>query len=123
MLFSAVPNAHTHVLAGTIHALAVTGAKRSGLLPQVPTFLEAGLAGFDVPLRYGLAAPAGTPRPIIEKLNRALNAALAGEEVRRRLAIEGAEPQPTTPEQYAAIIDREVTMWTELVKAAGIKGE
>jgi tripartite-type tricarboxylate transporter receptor subunit TctC len=123
VLFSAVPNAHTHVLAGSIHALAVTGGKRSALLPQVPTFHEAGLSGFDVPLRYGLAAPAGTPRPIIEKLNRALNAALAGDEVRRRLAIEGAEPQPITPEQYAALIDQEVTMWTELVKAAGIKAE
>jgi tripartite-type tricarboxylate transporter receptor subunit TctC len=59
LLFSAIPNAHSHVAAGTIHALALTGAKRSPLLPQVPTFAEAGLAGFDVPLRYGLVAPAG----------------------------------------------------------------
>jgi tripartite-type tricarboxylate transporter receptor subunit TctC len=123
VLFSAIPNAHTHVTAGSIHALAVTGGRRAALLPQVPTFIEAGLDGFDIPLRYGLAAPAGTPRPIIARLNRALNAALASEEVRRRLAIEGAEPQPTTPEQHAAIIDREVTMWTELVKAAGIKAD
>jgi tripartite-type tricarboxylate transporter receptor subunit TctC len=123
MLFSAIPNAHGHVAAGTIHALAVTGAKRSALLPQVPTFAEAGLPGFDVPLRYGLVAPAGTPRAIIDKLNRALNRALASDEVRQRLAVEGAEPQPTTPEDYAAIIDRDVTMWSELVKAAGIKPE
>jgi tripartite-type tricarboxylate transporter receptor subunit TctC len=117
------PNARGHVAAGTIYALAVTGTARSPLLPQVPTFAEAGLAGFDVPLRYGLVAPAGTPRPIIEKLNRALNGALASDEVRRRLAVEGAEPQPTTPEDYAAVIDRDVTMWSELVKAAGIKPE
>ncbi len=123
VLFSAIPNAHGHVLAGTVHALALTGATRSPLLPQVPTFAEAGVAGFDVPLRYGLAAPAGTPRAIIEKLNQALNAALASDEVGRRLAVEGAEPQPTTPEQLAAIIDREVTMWSDLVKAAGIKPE
>ena len=123
VLFSAIPNAHGHVLAGTVHALALTGATRSPLLPQVPTFEEAGVAGFDVPLRYGLAAPAGTPRAIIEKLNQALNAALASDEVGRRLAVEGAEPQPTTPEQLAAIIDREVTMWSDLVKAAGIKPE
>jgi tripartite-type tricarboxylate transporter receptor subunit TctC len=123
VLISAIPNAHSHVLAGTIHALAVTGDKRSALLPNVPTFAEAGLPGYDVPLRWGLAAPAGTPRAIIEKLNQALNAALTTEEVRQRLAIEGAEPAPTTPEGYAAIIDREVTMWSDLVKAAGIKPE
>jgi tripartite-type tricarboxylate transporter receptor subunit TctC len=70
-----------------------------------------------------MAAPAGTPRPIIDKLNSALNAALATEEVRQRLAVEGAEPVPTTPQEYAAIIDREVTMWSDLVKAAGIKPE
>jgi tripartite-type tricarboxylate transporter receptor subunit TctC len=123
VLISAIPNAHSHVLAGTIHALAVTGAKRSALLPAVPTFAEAGLPGYEVPLRWGLAAPAGTPRPVIEKLNAALNGALLTDEVRQRLALEGAEPQPTTPEEYAAIIDREVTMWSELVKAAGIKPE
>jgi tripartite-type tricarboxylate transporter receptor subunit TctC len=123
VLISAIPNAHSHIVAGTIHGLAVTGTKRSALIPDVPTFAEAGLAGYDVPLRWGMAAPAGTPRPIIDKLNAALNAALATDEVRQRLAIEGAEPQPTTPEEYGAIIDREVTMWSDLVKAAGIKPE
>ena len=123
VLISAIPNAHSHVLAGTIHALGVTGAKRSALIPAVPTFAEAGLPGYDVPLRWGLAAPAGTPRAVIEKLNGALNAVLMTDEVRQRLALEGAEPQPTTPEDYAAIIDREVAMWSELVKAAGIKPE
>jgi tripartite-type tricarboxylate transporter receptor subunit TctC len=123
VLISAIPNAHSHIVAGTIHGLAVTGTKRSALIPDVPTFAEAGFAGYDVPLRWGLAAPAGTPRPIIDKLNAALNAALATNEVRQRLAIEGAEPQPTTPEEYDAIIDREVTMWSDLVKAAGIKPE
>jgi tripartite-type tricarboxylate transporter receptor subunit TctC len=123
VLISAIPNAHSHILAGTIYGLAVTGAKRSGLLPNLPTFAEAGLPGYDVPLRWGLAAPAGTPRAIVEKLNSALNAALATDEVRQRLAVEGAEPEPTTPEAYAGIIDREVTMWSDLVKAAGIKAE
>ena len=123
VLISAIPNTHSHILAGTIRALGVTGAKRSALIPAVPTFAEAGLPGYDVPLRWGLAAPAGTPRVVVEKLNGALNAALMTDEVRQRLALEGAEPQPTTPEDYAAIIDREVTMWSELVKAAGIKPE
>jgi tripartite-type tricarboxylate transporter receptor subunit TctC len=101
----------------------VTGAKRSPLLPAVPTFAESGLPGYEVPLRWGLAAPAGTPHAIIEKLNGALNAALATDEVRARLAIEGAEPEPITPEDYAALIDREVAMWSDLVKAVGIKPE
>ena len=123
VLISALPNAHAHVLAGTIRALAVTGARRSALIPAVPTLDEAGFPGYDVPLRWGLAAPAGTPRTVIDKLNRALNAALASDEVRERLLVEGAEPQPTTPQEYAAIIDRELTMWSDLVKAVGIKAE
>ncbi len=123
VLISAIPNAHSHVLAGTIYALAVTGAKRSPLLPAVPTFAEVGLPGYEMPLRWGLAAPAGTPPAIVAKLNGALNAALATDEVRQRLAVEGAEPEPTTPAEHAAIIDREVTMWSDLVKAVGIKPE
>lgn len=123
VLISALPNAHAHVLAGTIRALAVTGAKRSPLIPAVPTFEEAGFAGYDVPLRWGLAAPAGTPRTVVDKVNRALNAALTSDEVRQRLSLEGAEPQLTTPEEYAAIIERELTMWSDLVKAVGIKAE
>jgi tripartite-type tricarboxylate transporter receptor subunit TctC len=123
VLISAIPNSHSHILAGTIRGLGVTGVKRSALLPEVPTFAEAGLPGYDVPLRWGMAAPAGTPRPVIDRLNSALNAALATEEVRQRLALEGAEPAPTTPQDYAAIIDREVTMWSDLVKAVGIKPE
>jgi tripartite-type tricarboxylate transporter receptor subunit TctC len=123
VLISAIPNAHSHILAGTIHGLAVAGPKRSALIPTLPTFAEAGFPGYDVPLRWGLAAPAGTPRAVIDKLNRALNAALATDEVRQRLAVEGAEPQPTTPEEYATIIDREVTMWSDLVKTVGIKPE
>ena len=123
VLISAVPNGHSHILAGTIHALAVTGAQRSALLPAVPTFAEAGLPGYDMSLRWGLAAPSGTPRAVIDKLNRALNAALASDEVRQRLALEGAGPQPTTPEQYAAVIDHELTTWSELINAVGIKPE
>jgi tripartite-type tricarboxylate transporter receptor subunit TctC len=123
VLISAIPNAHSHIIAGTIHALAVTGASRAPLIPDVPTFAEAGFPGYDVPLRWGLAAPTGTPRPIIDKLNQALNTALGADDVRHRLAVEGAEPQPGTPEDYVAIIDREVTMWSNLVKTVGIKPE
>jgi tripartite-type tricarboxylate transporter receptor subunit TctC len=123
VLISAVPNAHSHIAAGTIRALAVTGAARSPLIPEVPTLAEAGLAGYEVPLRFGLAAPAGTPRAVIEALNHALNSALASDEARARLALEGAEPQSTTPGEYTAMIDRELTMWSDLVTAVGIRLE
>ena len=106
-----------------MRALAITSAKRSPLLPEVPTFAEAGLPAFEISLRYGIVAPAGTPRPIVEKLNQALATALASEDVKKRLATEGAEPQPVTPQDYAAIIDREVSMWTDLVKTVGSKTE
>ena len=103
--------------------LAVTSAVRSTLAPDVPTIAEQGVPGFEAVLRYGLVAPAGTPRPIIDKLNKALNVALASDEVRKRLAIEGAEPLPSTPEEYAADIDREETTWSKVVKASGAKAE
>jgi tripartite-type tricarboxylate transporter receptor subunit TctC len=74
-------------------------------------------------LRYGLAAPAGTPRPIIDKLNRVLNQVLATDDMRKRLALEGAEPIPTTPEEYGQAIDREERIWSKLLKAAGVKAD
>jgi len=123
LLFSAIPNVHGHIEADTLRALAVTTARRAALLPNVPTIAESGLSGYDMSLGYGLVAPAGTPRAIVERLNAALNAALATEEVKTRLAAEGAEPQPTTPEEHAAIIDREETKGAALVKAIGLKPE
>jgi tripartite-type tricarboxylate transporter receptor subunit TctC len=74
-------------------------------------------------LSYGIVAPAGTPRPIIERLNKELNAALATDEVKRRLHQEGAEPAPTSPEAHAAVIDREETKWPTLIKSIGLKAE
>jgi len=103
--------------------LAVTGAKRSTLVADTPTVAESGVPGFDAVLRYGLVAPAGTPRPIIERLNTALRATLASEEVRNRLAIEGAEPLPSTPDEYAVDIDHEETQWSKVIKASGAKAE
>ncbi len=123
LLISAVPNAHGHIAAGAMRALAITGAKRSPLIPQVPTLAEAGLVGYEIPLRWGLAAPAGTPHAVIEALNRALNLALSSAEVRQRLALEGAEPEPTAPAEYAMLIDRELAMWSDVVREAGIKAK
>jgi tripartite-type tricarboxylate transporter receptor subunit TctC len=123
MMFVPIPVAHGNIAAGTLRALAVTTAKRSPLLAELPTMAESGVAGFDVSLRYGLAAPAGTPPPIIARLNKELNAALASDEVKKRLATEGADPISGTPEDYAADIDREEKMWSSLVRRIGIKAQ
>jgi tripartite-type tricarboxylate transporter receptor subunit TctC len=123
MAFAPVPATHENAKTGKLRMLAVTSAVRSTLLPDVPTIAEAALPGFEAVLRYGLVAPPGTPRAIIEKLNGALNSALASEEVRSRLAIDGAEPLPSTPAQYADDIDREETQWSKVVKASGAKAE
>jgi tripartite-type tricarboxylate transporter receptor subunit TctC len=123
MMFMPIPASLGNVKAGTLRALAISSAKRSSVLPDLPTLAESGLPGFDVALRYGLAAPAGTPRPVIERLNKELNAALASEEVQKRLANEGADALPMNPEAYAADIDREEKKWGALVHKLNLKLE
>jgi len=123
MAFAPIPATHDNAVSGKLRMLAVTSAIRSTLLPEVPTIAESALPGFEAVLRYGLVAPPGTPRPIIERLNSALNAALKSDDVRSHLAIEGAEPLPSTPEEYAADIDREETIWSAIVKKSGAKAE
>jgi tripartite-type tricarboxylate transporter receptor subunit TctC len=123
MAFAPVPATHDNAKSGKLRMLAVTSAIRSTLLPDVPTIAEAALPGFEAVLRYGLVAPPGTPRPVIARLNSALNIALGSDDVRSHLAIEGAEPLPSTPEEYAADIDREETQWSKVVKASGAKAE
>src|SRR5260370_23818045 len=123
MAFAPIPASHENAKSGNLRMLAVTSLTRSTLMPEVPTIAESGLPGYEAVLRYGLVAPAGTPRPIIEKLNAELNKALASDDVRKRLALEGAEPLPGTPEDYAADINREETQWAKVVKASGAKAE
>jgi tripartite-type tricarboxylate transporter receptor subunit TctC len=123
MMFVPIPVALGNVKAGTLRGLAITTAKRSGLLPDLPTLAESGVPGFDVALRYGLMAPTGTPPAVIARLNRELNAALATGDVKQRLATEGAEALPGTPEAYAADVDADEKRWSGLVKKLGIKVE
>ena len=123
MMFAPIPAAHGNVSAGALRALGVTSLKRSSLWPDIPTVAETGLPGFEVVQRSTLLAPAGTPRTIIERLNKELNAVLATDDVRRRLAVEGGEPVPGAPEEYAADIDREEMRWAKLVATIGLKGE
>jgi tripartite-type tricarboxylate transporter receptor subunit TctC len=123
MAFAPIPASHAQAAAGTLRMLAVTSLARSTLMPDVPTVAESGLPGYEAVLRYGLVAPAGTPQAIIARLNTTLNAALASADVRERLALEGAEPLPGTPDEYAADIDREETQWSKVVKESGAKVE
>jgi tripartite-type tricarboxylate transporter receptor subunit TctC len=121
--FNPIPVSRAALEGGLIRALAGTSLKRSTLFPDLPTVAESGLPGFDAVLSYGLVAPAGTPQPIIERLNKELRAALATDEVKRRLYQEGAEPMATTPEEHAALIDREESKWSVLIKSIGLKPE
>jgi tripartite-type tricarboxylate transporter receptor subunit TctC len=124
LMFSTMASAAGLVRDGSkVRALAVTGAARSALFPDLPTVAEAGLPGYEAVLHYGIVAPAGTPRPVVEKLNAALNAALGNDEVKKRLAVEGAEALPASPDEYAADIAREETKWSEIIRKAGVKGE
>jgi tripartite-type tricarboxylate transporter receptor subunit TctC len=123
MMFTPIPTAHAQAESGLLRALAVTGAERSSLLPDLPTVAESGLPGYEAALRYGLVAPAGTPRAIIDRLNKELRTALASQDVRARLAADGAEVLPSTPEQYAADINREEATWSKVVNALGLRGE
>ena len=121
--FNPIPVSRAALEGKLVRALAGTSLRRSSMFPDLPTIAESGLPGFDAVLTYGLIAPAGTPRPIIERLNKELRAALATDEVKRRLVQEGAEPMPTTPEEHAAVIDREETKWSTLIRSMGLKAE
>ncbi len=119
--FNPIPASRAGLDGGYIRALAVTSAKHSTLMPNLPTLAESGLPGFDATLSYGLLAPAGTPQPIMEKLNKALNKALADEAVRKRIINEGAEPEPGKPADQAAVIDHEEIKWAAVIETAGLK--
>jgi len=119
MYFSSLPPAVGLMRDGKVRALAVTGAKRSPLFPDLPTVAESGLPGYEAVLHYGIVAPAGTPKPAIDKLSAALREAVMSEDLKQNLAKQGAEPLPSTPEEYATDIDREETKWSAIVKKSG----
>ena len=110
-----------HIRQGTLRALAVGSKERSPALPEVPTVAEAGVPGYEATQWFGLLAPAGTPRPIIDRLNQEMVKLLKSPEVRDRLIADGTDPAPTTPEEFGAYIKSETEKWTKVIKAAGIK--
>jgi len=123
ILLSGIPNVMPQVKAGKLRPLAVSTAKRSAFLPEVPTIAESGVPGYSVVLWWGLFAPGGTPRPIIARLNQEVGKILLSTEMRERLAAEGAEPTPTSPEEFAALVREEIQFWRRIAREAGIKPE
>ncbi|HWP26742.1 MAG TPA: tripartite tricarboxylate transporter substrate binding protein [Xanthobacteraceae bacterium] len=119
--FGVLPPALGNLQAGKLRAIAVSGAKRFSQLPEVPTVAESGLPGFEAVLHYGLLAPAGTPKPIIARLNKELRAAVDSDEVKKRIHAEGGDPLASSPEEYAADIDREERKWAALIKKLNLK--
>jgi len=122
-MFDNTPSSLPHVQAGRLRAIAITSARRSPLLPDVPTLAESGFPGFDVQSWFGIAAPAGTPRAVVDKLNTALNKVLKQPELRQRLQDLAATPEPGTPEQMQSFAAAETRRWREVVKASGAKAD
>jgi tripartite-type tricarboxylate transporter receptor subunit TctC len=121
--FNVIAPAMGSLQSGSLRAIAVAGPTRSSLFPDVPTVNESGLPGFEAVLHYGLLAPAGTPKEIITRLNKELRALVAAPDVRERIAAEGGDPLPSSPEQYAADIDREEAKWSVLIRKLNLKVE
>lgn len=122
-MFDNTPSALPHVRGGKLRAIAITSAQRSPLLPDVPTLAESGFPGFDVQSWFGLAAPAGTPRAVVDRLNAELGKTLTNPEVRQRLLNLAATPAPGTPEQMRSFAAAEVKRWYDVVKLSGAKAE
>jgi tripartite-type tricarboxylate transporter receptor subunit TctC len=121
--FAGIISAHPHVKAQRVRALAVSGPRRMKALPDVPTVAEAGVPGFVVTQWYGLLAPAGTPRPTVDFLNKEINRTLKQPEVAGRIAAEGSEAVGSTPQRLADQIKAERVRWAKVIQQAGIKGE
>jgi tripartite-type tricarboxylate transporter receptor subunit TctC len=118
-MFAVMPEAIAHLQSGKLHALGVMSPQRSAVLPNTPTLAESGFADLSLSAWIGLLAPAKTPRPIIEQLNRAVHAALDAE-LKAKLAVNGMEVSPSTPEELQRMIARDIKLHAELVKAAGL---
>jgi tripartite-type tricarboxylate transporter receptor subunit TctC len=123
LVFTAIATAQQYVKTGRLIGLGVPGAKRSAALPGVPTFSESGQPGFDVTSWVGILAPAKTPRPVIDKLQREIAAVLRTDPVRERYLALGIEPVGNTPEQFTEQIRADLARWEKVVKAANIRVE
>ncbi|HKU72234.1 MAG TPA: tripartite tricarboxylate transporter substrate binding protein [Burkholderiales bacterium] len=112
-----------HAKAGRLRALGVTSAKRAGGAPEIPTIAEAGVPGYDAVQWFGILAPTGTPRPVIDRVHRDSVRVLQSADIKERLQADGADPVASTPEEFAAFLRSETTKWAKVVKAVGIQPE
>lgn len=118
-----IPAAAPHIKAGKLRALALVAPQRSPVLPEVPTVTEAGLPKFEVTTWYGILAPAGTPRPVVVRLNAELGKIMHAPELKERLDALATDPVTSTPEEFAALIEREIVKWGDVVREAGLKAD
>lgn len=123
LCFPVLSAAAPHVKVGKLNAIGVTGPKRSPLMPDVPTLAEAGLPGYSFETWFIVFAPAGTPKPVIDKLNAALAQALNGPVLKEKMIKEGFDPEPSTPIQAQAKLTKELASWSKLIKERGITAE
>lgn len=123
VLLVSLPSVTGQMKAGRLRALAVSTAKRSAFMPELPTVAESGVPGYDVSLWWGVFAPAKTPKPVIEKLNAEIRKALATSAMKKQFADFGAEPSPMTAEAFSATVKNEIATWSRVIKDANIKPE
>jgi tripartite-type tricarboxylate transporter receptor subunit TctC len=123
MMVSTFASALPHVKSGRMRALGVTTVKRSPAAPDVPTLIEGGVAGYDYSTWYGLLAPAGTPKPIIEMLNASNRKVLARDDIKQKLESQGVDPIVNTPAEFSTYMKSETEKWGKVVKATGAKAE
>lgn len=123
MAFPAIASLVPVIKAGRVRALAVTGARRSFALPELPTMEEAGVAAYEASAFWGLVGPAKLPRDIVMKINAAAHEALKARDLREAWIVQGNEPVSNTPEQFAAMMKAEAAKWGKILRAAGIRGE
>jgi tripartite-type tricarboxylate transporter receptor subunit TctC len=123
LMFDSMASALPFVKSGKLKALAQTGSKRVAALPELPTVAESGLPGYEVAGWFGLFAPAGTPRPIVNRLSAEISQILALADVKERYASLGAEPGPSDPDQFAAFLKAEIVKWAKVIRDSGAKAE
>jgi len=121
LMFESTNSIAPHVKAGRVRALAVSGTKRSTSLPELPTLAEAGVPGYEVTAWTGVIAPAGLPRAVLDRLNAAVNAAIASPELKERLFLLGSEGGGGSPEDYAELIRRDSAKWADVVRRSGAR--
>lgn len=123
VLLVSLPSVSAQMKAGRLRSLGVSTAKRSSFVPEMPTIAEQGVPGYDVSLWWGVFAAAKTPKSIMDRLNGEIRKSLATDEMKKLFADFGAEPSPTTPEAFSALVKSEIANWSRVVKAANIKPE